>query len=611
MKAGKATTILILTLLLTHTALARDETDLMHQQQKEATTMFGSFIEKNFISFWHDLQWNPTLYCEPTNPSCETTGNIDKLTGNFIEIMIPFYIVAVLFCALFFILKSGSPRGRARARSMIIKLLLGTVVVVLAPMLYQALIDFSEKLVKWILNTEATSINVLGFFELDLGQPFSITPEEFKDLRTATVWGGMLGSCFLTPVACIILFIARLVLFWRFLMILFYGVFFPFIVALYSFDLTRGYGQKWLSNSLKWIFTPVLQALILVVIISIINDFNATGMPSVSKMLSFMSVMAGLILFAAAPLLKGGVLGWVGAGIAAVGLGSGRVWMVAAGGILQGQGPSSLPLAHGEFAHEASFERMMALGTGVAGGKVMPGFTRPDSLMGRSGGSLGGDASIGYSAQGGSYTGGAGGDTPKTPGRGSREGRSKSAAPGGRQLSESRSSLGGSKQPRRALGEADGRRNVKTAKDFVKAAMDDDIQKQTQQNRARETPSPGGKGAVDWSQVVESYNQKTNYSEQDTVVSGLSKSEDMKEGMSPYKEKTAEKEGSSESTEEDFFQSITSKPARETEGGGGDYISSLKKELSKGKGFEELRKKYAEGEADAKKTGGKKDLGLG
>lgn len=484
-------TILILMVLAAGLAAAQTTPDASQLMEKPGSWI-SELIEDHFRGFMTDLLWNPKLFCMPGQTNCEVVPtNIDLIAEHFFKIMIPFYIIAILFTGLFFILKAGSPQGRARARAMFLKLVLGIILVVMAPAIYQAMIDLEVRLVTWLIYGGNIQIDVLGV-PIQL-QPFLATAPDIDSVGNTASYGGWIGSLVFGCCALGILFWAKVILYIRYFYVVYYGVFFPFILGCFSFELTKGYGRRWLNSSMKWIFVPVLQAFIMLFVIGILHSIqgnplnyaaaapppgwnpsnfqgmafalatlllaiqglrylisdspderkkikkglmyiiigllivesvavivaqfyqpvtasipNPTGInfvgQGVALFMAWMTVMAGITMYAFAPMLIDQMMSWLGAGIQAVGLGSGRVWMVAAGGVLRG-GPSGIRSAGGEFARQRAWERANAVSSGGGTSTGMVGWQRGPA--GRGGGAAGGSG--GGSGEGGGYVAGGGG----------------------------------------------------------------------------------------------------------------------------------------------------------------------------------------------------------
>jgi len=331
------------------------------------------------------IQMDPTIYCMPNEArmGCKATGSLDRLNPYFIELLVPLYIVALLFTAAYFIVKSTNARGRARAKSMLWKLLYSILIIGVAPILYQFLIDVNAGFVDFVLSVDPD----LYFLETNLSyRQFYLT-------------------CCLTFMVTLILFIAQIIASLRYFLVVFFGVFFPFMVFLYFFDLTRGYGRKWLKFAVNWIFTPTIQAFFLVFTVSVLKgsnwfwqaNQNMVAVDVVGPLVSTLMAVVGVAMIAISPLMMNKLLDLIGGGLVAIGFGSQRPWVVAIGGLLQGNKESAFTLAastntRAMYASYASGVAQGGIGGNLKGAAASQGLRTRGMASERPGGG-GGDAS--------------------------------------------------------------------------------------------------------------------------------------------------------------------------------------------------------------------------
>ncbi len=336
--------------------------------------MAKTYIEHTLGSVVQALTNNPTFYCIPGDPTCAVTpAGIDLLMNKWIHLLVPFYIVAMLFTALFFLLKAGTPRGRARARSMAVKLIFGMALVALSPVIYQTLLETSVVLVNFFLTGYATELN-LGLMTVPIdAQIFPpLGQDEINNMTWALDNTGLTMSWIFMYVACGTLILGNIVLWFRNMMVYFYGVFFPVIMFLYTFEVTKPQGEKWINGSLKWIFAPVLQAMLLAFTVQVANNismWNFSGtvgsivLTFLSNSLTGMIILAGISGFIMGPMIVGQAMSWFGDAVSSVGLGTGNQWMVSIGNLLAGGGSGSVLQAEAEYARASSYERYRTMMT--------------------------------------------------------------------------------------------------------------------------------------------------------------------------------------------------------------------------------------------------------
>lgn len=344
------------------------------------------------------LDWTPRLFCF-TTVGCEVTGGVDILRPYFYQILVPIYVMAMLFVAGFWIFKAGSPRGRARARSMLNKLVLGMLAVILAPVIFQAMLDLSDLLAGHFMGTVGT-VNVLGIpFDFGGSAFTGISIDKIFNVESA---GKAISLCLLTPFVLLALICAYVVALLRWFFVYFYGIMFQFIVFLYSFEVTRPYGRKWLKKAIAWIFLPVVQAIVLSFTVVALNSvYEAPRIiygPAFSGPLNWLSsligafmahciVVGGLGLFVLAPLYMTHLLTWIGMGIYSLGLAFGQVWAITLGNMISGAGPASFITAHAEWTRlRAGEQYRSALWGGSGDGFRIGGSVSQPVYEARSGG---------------------------------------------------------------------------------------------------------------------------------------------------------------------------------------------------------------------------------
>ncbi|MFH1835811.1 MAG: hypothetical protein ABH851_06455 [Methanobacteriota archaeon] len=349
---------------------------------------------------------NPTIYCWDSTGNCEVSAGIDALLPYFTSILIPLYISAVLFTALYYIVKSTNPRGRARAKAMLSKLLFSMILVAMAPIIYQTLLDLSSALVDAVYNSNATTLG------------------DLNTMTEAATGGEIFGVCCVFIIMLSILGWTLIMALLRYFFVVAYAAVFPILIFLYFFDLTRSWGRKYIKEAVNWIFTPVVQILWLVFTLSAMNSVGPMlihwqpavfGPPIMGAIISWGMTMVGLVMVGATPLTMNHLMNMVGGGIFAAGLASNNTWITGLGGLLQGRQDAALHAAKSVLTRaipEASMIAGLQSG-GYGAGLGRPGGAFSPSTVSRlSGGAVGGagpaegDAGAGFSSPGSPKRGG-------------------------------------------------------------------------------------------------------------------------------------------------------------------------------------------------------------
>lgn len=235
---------------------------------------------------------------------------------SFIHLLIPFYVLALVSLGVYILFLSTSPKGRSRAKSMVSKLIIGMILVTISPHLLNFFFTLSTGLTENILIqgekevTEAvdTYTGVMwGSFWMTVGAIYGVNaPMEVvnkigikKILHTKTlghyfakliaqkggkaIVGKLLAYSFKTitkmklvaePGRTIPMLMLSITLFigvygilaFRYLMVMFFTLLFPFTIFFLCFDPTKKLGGTLLEQLLLWTFVQEFYAIILVAI---------------------------------------------------------------------------------------------------------------------------------------------------------------------------------------------------------------------------------------------------------------------------------------------------------------------------------------------------------
>lgn len=226
------------------------------------------------------------------------------LLNYFILLLQPLYGIAILLTGMYMLFVVGSPRGRARAKSTLIRLIIGI-----------GLITLTLPIIQLILQIIHAISSLLFSFVPDLDTNiFRIGITFFTNyFFTITFFEPMVGVPFLflslmLPIAVLV------VLAVRYFMIILFTVFFPFTVLLYSFYPTKKMGGVILKQTFIWALVPIVESLVL---ISTWITYSTMSISPVPEMGAFIIVVS-LLLLIFAPLITIALVNWIGIGIATV-----------------------------------------------------------------------------------------------------------------------------------------------------------------------------------------------------------------------------------------------------------------------------------------------------
>ena len=291
------------------------------------------------------ILWNPSL------------SGVNNLIVNYISLLQPVFVLLLVVSGFYLTLMSGSPAGRSRAKSLFWKLLIVMILVSLSLDIFELLVAMSEALSRKIL----AEVNP------------SVTPLDVFPITYALM---AIVGLFLTVFGIIPILIS---LGARWILLLIMAALFP-LALLFSFldlpvlgSMTKEIGMKMLRYSLAVIFAQPVQALMLAITIT---AYNSIGLSFSGFFIPLIMLIAGLIAITAAPLIVLGVMRWIGGAFMLLGLLAALKGNIAAsyaattiGGIMMGQGPSSLLAAGGTATFGLAARRMRsAHGAGAAHG---------------------------------------------------------------------------------------------------------------------------------------------------------------------------------------------------------------------------------------------------
>lgn len=244
-----------------------------------------------------------------SKPAILNAPEFSVILNFFIQILQPFYAIAILFTGVYLLFISGSPAGRARAKSTLIKLIVGLGLITLTVSVVGMLLELSHYMTSLVLITPAAEgIDA----PVDTGMFLEAKESLMKNFLAMTFFDELMGLPFLAatviPPAAVLATLAM-----RYFMVILLTAFFPFTVLFYSFMTTKRIGEALLKQMMIWIFMPVVYALWLVV--TWIAYDSAPSIPGLStEMASWVGisiVLSGYLVLFLSPLLMTLAVGWM------------------------------------------------------------------------------------------------------------------------------------------------------------------------------------------------------------------------------------------------------------------------------------------------------------
>lgn len=231
--------------------------------------------------------------------------DIKRVQAFFIGLMQPFFILGIVLSAAYILLYSESPRGRAKAKAVLIRLIYAMVLVSLSPLIIGLILGFSAGLAGTIL--DYTDVDYAGqmihFGSLHMRDVFS-------DLTMIHRTGGvellLLWETFML--------IMNFVIAMRYLLVILWSIMFPVSILLFSFTPTKRIGKKFLHQTFLWIFVQVGWAIAILLI-----NASAKGMDAVMPGYPYTKIgLTCLFLFLTAPRAIFGLMDWLSLGVEVV-----------------------------------------------------------------------------------------------------------------------------------------------------------------------------------------------------------------------------------------------------------------------------------------------------
>jgi len=274
--------------------------------------------------------------------------DVKGMVDGFIRILIPLYVIAIIITGIYILFVSISPEGRARAKNMILKLILSMILVSMSMELYYLLITISKALAYGM--SSGAYINT------------SLLPRETR-AELVLLW---LFVGFITVIGWLVMALIKF-------LILLFAALFPFTIFFYLFDLTKSVGATLFKWTLMSAFSPVIMMLMLNIASHTLSMFYQLGK---GEMFVAVFIIGGaFLLIALSPLMMLGILKWVGGAIAGVGVymamtgeipileksvpGAREIGaaMTAVGGVGAGMGPGSLMAAGAAYSFGRAMKR--------------------------------------------------------------------------------------------------------------------------------------------------------------------------------------------------------------------------------------------------------------
>jgi hypothetical protein len=247
--------------------------------------------------------------------------------NDIISILFPMYVVAIVVTGIFIIFLSTDPEHRARAKSMLIRLILGMAMVTTSMQIYEFLMNLAQAiaakiLAGWVIAGGGGGLAVMTIL-----------------IAAAAIFWYI--SVFILPALALIALISLVS---RYLLVCLMAILFPLTLFFYFFEFTKGIGTNMMRYTMMAIFAQPVQALMMVIMIISLQSVESDG----GGLIALVIGIVGLVMIIAAPLIMFGLMNWIGGAVAGAGMMVGfkrpllGAALTAVGGVGSGMGPEAL-----------------------------------------------------------------------------------------------------------------------------------------------------------------------------------------------------------------------------------------------------------------------------
>lgn len=212
----------------------------------------------------------------------------------FLSFIQPLYLLTITVTAFYLIFISGSPSGRAKAKSLMKSLIVGMIVISLSPVLLSALVNFSAITTRAIMSQADVSVvtdNLQNVFGTSGEMPATSSEASTDPLTILENLPKQWGPTYMESHTCTLClmhllatfveielgyytFLPFMIMIWgmgvyfflRFAMITLWMMIFPLSMLLYSFETTKAVGRNMLEQTIMWIFLQVFNAVVIIAI---------------------------------------------------------------------------------------------------------------------------------------------------------------------------------------------------------------------------------------------------------------------------------------------------------------------------------------------------------
>ncbi len=274
--------------------------DRIDSLMKMYSNMLIPFIYQKDLFQGNSFKNTPALIHDPM-----MTGLLNLV----ISILQPFYAVAILATGVYLLFISGSPRGRAKAKSTLVKMVLGLGLITLTLPIADFLLESSHYLTSTVI-----AIPDLKGIENPIDTNMFMVVKEFfvKYFLRLTFFDVLSGLPFVALLLLLPLSVLAVLAF-RYFMVLMLVLAFPFTVLFYSFMSTKKIGRSLVNQTFIWFYVPVIDAVMLLTTwtaYTSVTHITGLAVETLAGVGAFI-LLAGFVLLIFAPFIAIWIAGWI------------------------------------------------------------------------------------------------------------------------------------------------------------------------------------------------------------------------------------------------------------------------------------------------------------
>jgi hypothetical protein len=231
------------------------------------------------------------------NPSIDDVRGLMEM---FLKLAFILYIPAIISIGVYLLFLSTSHIGRAQAKDILCKLVIGLIAVSISPRLIELLLTISSEFTSSILAFTETGIYSAALSD-SLGGVLPL-PKGLIGLHLIMTFVSIELGFYLFLFLMILVwgsFIFPIVL--RFFIVSLFIALFPFSIFLYSFEFTRALGRMMVEQTIIWTFLQAVNALVVLTVVLCITSLPPDFMKVTMFLPNLIFVIASF-MFPIAPL---------------------------------------------------------------------------------------------------------------------------------------------------------------------------------------------------------------------------------------------------------------------------------------------------------------------